>query len=82
MWFVWHQQSVMLLRVFEALRAERCFSPTPAPVSNAEVSSLDHEVLDDSVKLGAFVAVTFLQTHKHHSAYNKLHTHLKMLHEK
>lgn len=38
-------------------------SPTSSSVSSCEVSALDHEVLDDSVELRPFVAVTFLQRH-------------------
>lgn len=40
--------------------------PTSSSISNCEVSSLDHEVLDDSVELRPFVAVTFLQRHTGH----------------
>lgn len=37
--------------------------PTSAAVARGEVSPLDHEILDDSVELGPFVAVAFLQKH-------------------
>ena len=43
--------------------------PTSSSISNCEVSSLDHEVLDDSVELCSFVAITFLQRHMGHLLY-------------